>query len=847
MSATENDLDKMRKDLLRQSMSYRSAIKKTKGKRAARSVKPVPTKVARTKKAYMVLENVQESIEATYTPAASKKTKKSKRVRDYEARQQKKPETNNVPEEPKALSDAFLQSEKLAAKWNEKKYDYFDAYLTSIRNGMPIKNAIDPETSPSCACDKSFVKVNCFFVFEFKTLEIPVCSCRDLAETLLTMQLFPKTLTNVKAAIHFGCLDLFDMFELRAQVSVTVFAEILNEINTASGLKMGLQTLNVCRLYYKRFLLFVEETVADRNRHKAGPECAVCATSDVVAYMVDGCASLKRKNTLNPEIIHLPIKQEDAMWVQQSALLQFGENDRSDTVSRRIDSNFRADNGNDMKRDMAVNGVIAVVCVHGVVKKLVNMLQGERHAHTLAAIKSIVDEKEDLGDQRPLMISYDIMCRLKKRLCKEIPSLQQSILGTPVFHAFGHSMHCQCDFNLRYLTGAGLNDGEGIERFWSEFAEFTRLTRNMTEVNRSLTLFCAAQHLGKKKIFALGDSLVNGYQHAVDLQTVIRAEILQNGDNVLQLRETWEEYAAAQRGIRDQLANNGRVPNLPQTEHDQYLAICLSYYHLAALLLSPNEGTNRARSRNTQAILCQMEEFERLNPSVSRPQSANDLALLSSDLSLQERTNAYFLGLLRISIYTIKQIKVSLKGRNKGRGNKALSIRFTIALNKEKQNAEQILTDLNKYRSSKGMAPFPALNALLRDEQQLREVVGEGMTQRLINLHLLDRAGEEIIRINLICNRLTDYFLSRVDSLKMDLADIDVSDSSATNQGMRRYIEKLLANEVVVMDTVLGKLRDAGLVSTIIANNNNFGFGFISNNVNSDEDEDGDEDNEQVV
>ncbi|CEP12717.1 hypothetical protein [Parasitella parasitica] len=158
------------------------------------------------------------------------------------------------------------------------------------------------------------------------------------------MQLFPKTLTNVKAAIHFGCLDLFDMFELRAQVSVTVFAEILNEINTA--------------------------------RSQNGVT-----------------------NT------------------------QFRENDGSDTVFRWVDSNFRADNGSDMKRDMAVNGVIAAVYVHGVVKKLVNVLQGERnsHSHTLAAIKSIVDEKEDLGDQRPLMISYSIMCRLKKRLCVFMP------------------------------------------------------------------------------------------------------------------------------------------------------------------------------------------------------------------------------------------------------------------------------------------------------------------------------------------------------------------------------------------------------------------------------------------
>ncbi|CEP11412.1 hypothetical protein [Parasitella parasitica] len=292
------------------------------------------------------------------------------------------------------------------------------------------------------------------------------------------MQLFSKTLTNVKAAIYFGCPDLLDMLELRAQVSVTVFTMILNEINKASGLKMGLRTLNVCRLYYKRFLLFVEETVADRNSQKAGLGCAVCATSDIVAYMVDGCASLKRKNNSNSEIAHLPIRKENAMWVQQSALLQFGENDRSGTVSRRIDSNFKADNGNNMKSNMAVNGVLQLYVSMASSRSLPTCFKAnDSYALTLVAIKSIIDRKEDLGDQRPLMISYDIMRRLKKRLCKEIPSLQQSILGTPVFHVFGHSMHCQCDFNLRYLTGAGLNYGEGIERFWSEFAEFTRLTR----------------------------------------------------------------------------------------------------------------------------------------------------------------------------------------------------------------------------------------------------------------------------------------------------------------------------------------------------------------------------------
>ncbi|CEP15256.1 hypothetical protein [Parasitella parasitica] len=205
-------------------------------------------------------------------------------------------------------------------------------------------------------------------------IDIPTCRCRDLAETLLTMQMFPKTLINVRAAIHFGCLDLLDMFELRAQVSTTVFAEALNQINMFETL---LQT----------FFVVHREDVGGRSKHQVLDKCAACATSDVVSYMVDGCASLKRKKTSNPEIDHYKLQRED--------------------------SQIKADSGRNMRGDM-VNDIIAVICIHAVAKKLIDMKQGERllfyyfhiftklttsiniefsHAHTLAALSSIARKK----------------------------------------------------------------------------------------------------------------------------------------------------------------------------------------------------------------------------------------------------------------------------------------------------------------------------------------------------------------------------------------------------------------------------------------------------------------------
>ncbi|CEP07223.1 hypothetical protein [Parasitella parasitica] len=169
------------------------------------------------------LFTVEKRLKRTYNPAA-RKSKTSTRVKRMLARNnQDEPKVDNTPP-----SEAFFNSVRMAVKWEEKKDDYVDA----ICNGLPLKNAVDPAATPDCTCSKSFQSVKCYFFFgSDQRSSIPTCRCRDLADTLLMMQMFPKTLINVKAAIYFGCLDLFDMSELRAQVSTTVFAEVLNQIN----------------------------------------------------------------------------------------------------------------------------------------------------------------------------------------------------------------------------------------------------------------------------------------------------------------------------------------------------------------------------------------------------------------------------------------------------------------------------------------------------------------------------------------------------------------------------------------------------------------------------------------
>jgi hypothetical protein len=67
-------------------------------------------------------------------------------------------------------------------------------------------------------------------------------------------------------------------------------------------------------------------------------------------------------------------------------------------------------------------------------------------------------------------------------------------------------MHCQVQYSPRYLTGFGLTDGEGIERFWSYLGDFTKLTRGMTKSNRQITLLTAAKSYGALKMESIGKS-----------------------------------------------------------------------------------------------------------------------------------------------------------------------------------------------------------------------------------------------------------------------------------------------------------------------------------------------------
>lgn len=56
--------------------------------------------------------------------------------------------------------------------------------------------------------------------------------------------------------------------------------------------------------------------------------------------------------------------------------------------------------------------------------------------------------------------------------------------GLPVWHAGAHDRVCQTANSLRYKTGVGATDGEGVERNWSSVDPMASSTKEMGEGNR---------------------------------------------------------------------------------------------------------------------------------------------------------------------------------------------------------------------------------------------------------------------------------------------------------------------------------------------------------------------------
>ncbi|KAI9467427.1 hypothetical protein BDB00DRAFT_777749, partial [Zychaea mexicana] len=97
-------------------------------------------------------------------------------------------------------------------------------------------------------------------------------------------------------------------------------------------------------------------------------------------------------------------------------------------------------------------------------------------------------------------------------------SIKDVPIAVGIFHITGHSPECQIHFHPRLKEGWGIQDGEHLERLWSFLNGFVAMTRNMSSLNRRLTLTIALDFFTEQRIDNLGtESLMIIFKNCVAL------------------------------------------------------------------------------------------------------------------------------------------------------------------------------------------------------------------------------------------------------------------------------------------------------------------------------------------
>ncbi|KAH9853435.1 hypothetical protein C2E23DRAFT_698062, partial [Lenzites betulinus] len=165
-----------------------------------------------------------------------------------------------------------------------------------------------------------------------------------------------------------------------------------------------------------------------------------------------------------------------------------------------------------------ITGIFATLCRHGQVLVLCDMIRsGELMKYPLAIVNKLLDV---YGKDMKIVLGYDIGCEFAK-------ILQKSTLGprakgviepiVPAFHGHSHNRACQLDWHPMYRAGAGKEDFEGCEHFFSSSNALASGTRLSSDFHRHQAIEGHIQHWNKLKHAEAGKFIFNNYRQALQI------------------------------------------------------------------------------------------------------------------------------------------------------------------------------------------------------------------------------------------------------------------------------------------------------------------------------------------
>ncbi|KAK6967051.1 hypothetical protein R3P38DRAFT_3337534 [Favolaschia claudopus] len=163
-------------------------------------------------------------------------------------------------------------------------------------------------------------------------------------------------------------------------------------------------------------------------------------------------------------------------------------------------------------------GVFLALCRHGFVILIADMVKsGELAKYGLAVTNAILEAfGPDLG------IGYDIGCGFcitirNSPLGEKAKALNlKTLVGA--FHGHAHNRLCQLKYLATYVNGLGLEDLEGCERFFSKSNSLSRAVRYASVFHRRQSIATYLAHTDTFDTYAnLSTFLINNYKQALEL------------------------------------------------------------------------------------------------------------------------------------------------------------------------------------------------------------------------------------------------------------------------------------------------------------------------------------------
>ncbi|KAH7870139.1 uncharacterized protein C8R40DRAFT_1163288 [Lentinula edodes] len=177
------------------------------------------------------------------------------------------------------------------------------------------------------------------------------------------------------------------------------------------------------------------------------------------------------------------------------------------------------------------NGIFLLICRHGLVLSLADMVKsGEKAKYSLASMHHFLEAErqyrisngEDAPPKGKLCFAYDIGCTNSKTVHRSPLAPLANYMGylpaVGTMHGYAHERACQLNFLLLYQTGAGLEDGETSEQYFSKSNSLASATRHASIFHHRQMITEYAYHTNNFEMYGnLSKFLRNHYSQALEI------------------------------------------------------------------------------------------------------------------------------------------------------------------------------------------------------------------------------------------------------------------------------------------------------------------------------------------